>query len=61
MEHGSDNILGSAAFGVGAGEIMGCVQIEMLSRMPCTALREAILARLTVPEALTALFSTAAL
>ncbi len=58
VERDSDHILGFAAFGVGAGEIMGCVQIAMLGRMPYTALREAILAHPTIPEGLIALFSS---
>jgi pyruvate/2-oxoglutarate dehydrogenase complex dihydrolipoamide dehydrogenase (E3) component len=53
----SDEILGFAALGVGAGEIMGCVQIAMLGRMPYTALREAVLAHPTIPEGLVSLFS----
>ena len=53
----SDRILGFAAFGVGAGEFMGCVQIAMLGGMPYTALREAVLAHPTIPEGLIALFS----
>ena len=57
VERDSDRILGFAAFGVGAGEIMGCVQIAMLGRMPYTALREAILAHPTIPEGLISLFS----
>jgi pyruvate/2-oxoglutarate dehydrogenase complex dihydrolipoamide dehydrogenase (E3) component len=56
----SDHILGFAAFGVGAGEIMGCVQIAMLGGMPYTALREAILAHPTIPEGLISLFSAGA-
>jgi pyruvate/2-oxoglutarate dehydrogenase complex dihydrolipoamide dehydrogenase (E3) component len=56
----SDHILGFAAFGVGAGEIMGCVQIAMLGGMPYTALREAILAHPTIPEGLLSLFSAGA-
>jgi pyruvate/2-oxoglutarate dehydrogenase complex dihydrolipoamide dehydrogenase (E3) component len=52
-----DRILGFAAFGVGAGEIMGCVQIAMLGEMPYTALREAVLAHPTIPEGLISLFS----
>jgi len=60
VERDSDNILGFAAFGVGAGEIMACVQIAMLGGMPYTALREAILAHPTIPEGLISLFSTAA-
>jgi pyruvate/2-oxoglutarate dehydrogenase complex dihydrolipoamide dehydrogenase (E3) component len=57
VERGSDRILGFAAFGVGAGEVMGCVQIAMLGGMPYTALREAILAHPTIPEGLISLFS----
>lgn len=53
----SDRILGFAAFGVGAGEIMGCVQIAMLGDLPYTALREAVLAHPTIPEGLISLFS----
>lgn len=53
----TDRILGFAAFGVGAGEAMGCVQIAMLGRMPYTALREAVLAHPTIPEGLISLFS----
>jgi pyruvate/2-oxoglutarate dehydrogenase complex dihydrolipoamide dehydrogenase (E3) component len=57
VERDSDRILGFAAFGVDAGEIMGCVQIAMLSGMPYTALRDAVLAHPTIPEGLISLFS----
>jgi pyruvate/2-oxoglutarate dehydrogenase complex dihydrolipoamide dehydrogenase (E3) component len=57
VERDSDRILGFAAFGVGAGEIMGCVQIAMLGGMPYTTLREAVLAHPTIPEGLISLFS----
>ena len=60
VERDSDHILGFAALGVGAGEIMGCVQIAMLGRMPYITLREAVLAHPTIPEGLIGLFSTAA-
>ena len=60
VERDSDRILGFAAFGVGAGEIMGCVQIAMLGGLPYTALREAILAHPTIPEGLISLFSSGA-
>jgi pyruvate/2-oxoglutarate dehydrogenase complex dihydrolipoamide dehydrogenase (E3) component len=60
VERDSDHILGFAAFGVGAGEIMGCVQIAMLGGMPYTALRDAVLAHPTIPEGLIALFSSSA-
>jgi pyruvate/2-oxoglutarate dehydrogenase complex dihydrolipoamide dehydrogenase (E3) component len=59
VERDSDRILGFAAFGVGAGEIMGCVQIAMLGDLPYTALREAVLAHPTIPEGLVSLFSSA--
>ena len=59
IERDTDHILGFAAFGVGAGEIMGCVQIAMLGAIPYTVLREAILAHPTIPEGLIALFSSA--
>jgi pyruvate/2-oxoglutarate dehydrogenase complex dihydrolipoamide dehydrogenase (E3) component len=58
VERDSDKILGFTAFGVGAGEIMGCVQIAMLGGMPYTALRETIFAHPTIPEGLLSLFST---
>jgi pyruvate/2-oxoglutarate dehydrogenase complex dihydrolipoamide dehydrogenase (E3) component len=58
VERDSDTILGFSAFGVGAGEIMACVQIAMIGGMPYTALREAILAHPTIPEGLISLFSS---
>ncbi len=57
VERNSDRMIGFAAFGVGAGEIMGCVQIAMLGNLPYTALREAVLAHPTIPEGLISLFS----
>ena len=57
VERDTDRILGFAAFGVGAGEIMGCVQIAMLGGVPYTALRDAILTHPTIPEGLISLFS----
>jgi pyruvate/2-oxoglutarate dehydrogenase complex dihydrolipoamide dehydrogenase (E3) component len=58
VERDGDRILGFTAFGVGAGEIMGCVQIAMLGGLPYTALREAVLAHPTIPEGLVSLFSS---
>lgn len=57
VERDSDRMIGFAAFGVGAGEMMGCVQIAMLGNLPYTALREAVLAHPTIPEGLISLFS----
>jgi pyruvate/2-oxoglutarate dehydrogenase complex dihydrolipoamide dehydrogenase (E3) component len=54
----SDRILGFIAFGVGAGEVMGCVQIAMIGNLPYTAVGEAVLAHPTIPEGLVALFAT---
>ena len=58
VEHNSDQILGFAALGVGAGEMMGCVQIAMLGTLPYTMLRDAVLAHPTIPEGLISLFSS---
>ena len=57
VERDNDRILGFTAFGVGAGEIMGCAQIAMLGGIPYTALRDAVLTHPTIPEGLTALLS----
>jgi pyruvate/2-oxoglutarate dehydrogenase complex dihydrolipoamide dehydrogenase (E3) component len=54
----SDRILGFVAFGVGAGEMMGCVQIAMLGGLPFTVVRDAVLAHPTIPEGLISLFSS---
>lgn len=37
----SDRILGFTMFGVGAGELMGTVQVAMIAGLPYTAMREA--------------------
>lgn len=59
VERDSDRILGFAGFGVGAGEMMGAVQIAMLAGLPFTALKEAVLAHPTITEGLVSLFSAA--
>jgi pyruvate/2-oxoglutarate dehydrogenase complex dihydrolipoamide dehydrogenase (E3) component len=58
VETDSDRILGFAAFGVDAGEIMSSVQIAMIAGLPYTALRDAILAHPTLLEGLGPLFSS---
>ncbi len=60
VEANGDRILGFTAFGVGAGEVMSCVQIAMLGGLPYTALRDAILTHPTLPEGLIPLFSSVA-
>jgi pyruvate/2-oxoglutarate dehydrogenase complex dihydrolipoamide dehydrogenase (E3) component len=53
----SDRILGFTAFGVGAGEILGTVQVALMANLPYTALRDAIFTHPTLQEGLTPLFS----
>jgi len=54
----SDKILGFTAFGIGAGEVMGTVQVAMMAGLPYTALRDAIFTHPTLTEGLIPLFST---
>jgi pyruvate/2-oxoglutarate dehydrogenase complex dihydrolipoamide dehydrogenase (E3) component len=53
----SERILGFTMFGPEAGEVMAVVQTAMLANMPCTGLREAIMAHPTMAEGLTSLFA----
>jgi pyruvate/2-oxoglutarate dehydrogenase complex dihydrolipoamide dehydrogenase (E3) component len=53
----NDRILGFAAFGVGAGDIMAAVQVAMLAELPYATLRDAIFTHPTLPEGLVPLFS----
>jgi pyruvate/2-oxoglutarate dehydrogenase complex dihydrolipoamide dehydrogenase (E3) component len=53
----SDRILGFAAFGPEAGELMGNVQVAMLAGQPYTLLRDAIFAHPTMTEGLSSLFA----
>jgi pyruvate/2-oxoglutarate dehydrogenase complex dihydrolipoamide dehydrogenase (E3) component len=55
----SDCILGFTAFGVGAGEVMSCVQIAVLGGLPYTALRDDM-THSTLVEWLLPLFSSVA-
>jgi pyruvate/2-oxoglutarate dehydrogenase complex dihydrolipoamide dehydrogenase (E3) component len=57
-EHDRDKTPGFSALGVGADEIMSCVQITMIRGMSYTTLREAILARPAPPKGLISLFSS---
>jgi len=54
----SDRILGITVFGVGAGEIMGAVQIAMIAGLPYTALRDGVFTHPTLLEGLIPLFSS---
>jgi pyruvate/2-oxoglutarate dehydrogenase complex dihydrolipoamide dehydrogenase (E3) component len=53
----TDRILGFTMFGPEAGEVMAVVQAAMLAGMPCTGLRDAILAHPTMAEGLRGLFA----
>jgi pyruvate/2-oxoglutarate dehydrogenase complex dihydrolipoamide dehydrogenase (E3) component len=58
VDVGSDRILGFTAFGAGAGEMMGAIQIAMIAGLPYTALRDANLTHPTLLEGLILLFSS---
>ena len=58
VETDSDRILGFTAFGVGAGEIMAAVQMVMISGLPYTTLRDAVITHPTLAEGLITLFSS---
>jgi len=58
VEVDNDRILGFTAFGVGAGEVLGAVQIAMIAGLPYTALRDAVLTHPTLVEGLIPLFSS---
>jgi len=49
-------ILGVAVLGIEGGEIMSALQIAMLGKLPCTALRDAVFAHPTLCESLNNLF-----
>ena len=53
----SDRILGFAAFGPEAGELMANVQVAMLAGQPYTLLRDAVFTHPTMSEGLGMLFS----
>jgi pyruvate/2-oxoglutarate dehydrogenase complex dihydrolipoamide dehydrogenase (E3) component len=57
VEAGGDRILGFSMIGADAGEVMAVVQAAMLSGMPYTGLRDAIIAHPTMAEGLGDLFS----
>lgn len=57
VEAHSDRIIGFAAFGPEAGELMSTVQTAMLAGQPYTLLRDAIFAHPTMNEGLKSLFA----
>jgi pyruvate/2-oxoglutarate dehydrogenase complex dihydrolipoamide dehydrogenase (E3) component len=52
-----DRILGFTTIGAEAGEVMAVVEMAMLAGLPCTRVREAVLAHPTMAEGLGFLFS----
>jgi pyruvate/2-oxoglutarate dehydrogenase complex dihydrolipoamide dehydrogenase (E3) component len=59
VEIDTDRVLGFTAFGVGAAEIMSAVQVGLITGLPFTALRDAILTHPTLVEGLIPLLSSA--
>jgi pyruvate/2-oxoglutarate dehydrogenase complex dihydrolipoamide dehydrogenase (E3) component len=57
IDEGSDRILGFAAFGAEAGELIAVVQTAMLGSMPFDALRDAIFTHPTMAEGLSTLLA----
>ena len=57
IDRKNDRILGFAAFGVEAGEVIASVQVAMLAGLSYTTLRDAILTHPTMLEGLIPLFS----
>jgi pyruvate/2-oxoglutarate dehydrogenase complex dihydrolipoamide dehydrogenase (E3) component len=60
VEVDTDRLLGFTVLGVGADDVMTCVQIAMNAGLPYTALRDTILTHPTLVEGLIPLFSSPA-
>jgi pyruvate/2-oxoglutarate dehydrogenase complex dihydrolipoamide dehydrogenase (E3) component len=56
VDAGTGQILGCAILGILGGELMSMVELAMMGRLPCTALRDATFAHPTLAEALNNLF-----
>lgn len=57
IDPGTERILGFAALGVNAGEILPAVQVAMTANLPFTLLRDAIFTHPTLAEGLISLFA----
>jgi len=55
---GTDKTLGASVLGIEAGELMSALQIAMMSRLPYTALRDALFAHPTLLESLNKVFGS---
>jgi pyruvate/2-oxoglutarate dehydrogenase complex dihydrolipoamide dehydrogenase (E3) component len=60
VSHDSDEIIGFAAIGPHAGEILAVVQTAMMGKLPYTALRDAVFTHPTMAEGLGPLFGDVA-
>jgi pyruvate/2-oxoglutarate dehydrogenase complex dihydrolipoamide dehydrogenase (E3) component len=58
VDPASGAILGCTILGIEGGELMSMIQIAMISKLPYTALRDAIYAHPTLAESLNNLFAT---
>jgi pyruvate/2-oxoglutarate dehydrogenase complex dihydrolipoamide dehydrogenase (E3) component len=54
----SEQILGFAALGLEGGEMVAMVEVAMMGKLPCTALRDGVFAHPTLAEALNTLFAS---
>lgn len=52
----TQQILGAAVLGIEGGEVMSIIEVAMMGRVPCTALRDGIFAHPTLAESLNNLF-----
>jgi pyruvate/2-oxoglutarate dehydrogenase complex dihydrolipoamide dehydrogenase (E3) component len=57
VDAATNQILGAAILGLEGGEIMSVLQIAMMGKLPCTALRDATFAHPTLAESLNNLFT----
>jgi pyruvate/2-oxoglutarate dehydrogenase complex dihydrolipoamide dehydrogenase (E3) component len=57
VDRESKLILGCAMLGFEGGELMNMVQVAMMGKLPCTALRDTAFAHPTLGESLNSLFS----
>ncbi len=56
VDAGTDQILGAAVLGIEGGEVMGILQVAMMSKVPYTTIQDDIFAHPTLAEALNNLF-----
>ncbi len=57
VDSATNQILGAAVLGLEGGELMSMLQIAMIGKVPCTALRDGVFAHPTLAESLNNLFT----